>query len=58
MIFFSPFQVRPIADFAVKEIFSGLCELDEERFLLFEPFSKSTTFCKHGTLIKIKINIT
>ena len=30
MIFFSPFQVRTVADFAVKEIFIGLCELDEE----------------------------
>ena len=44
--------------FCYKEIFLGLWESDQEWFWLFEPFSKLRTFSKHGTLIKIKINIT
>ena len=62
MVLFSPFQVRAIANFAIKEIFIGLWELwsdfDKESFWLFEPLSKLKTFSKYGTLIKIKINIT
>ena len=62
MVLFSPFQVRAIANFAIREIFIGLWELwsdfDKESFWLFEPLSKLKTFSKYGTLIKIKINIT
>ena len=58
MVLFSPLQVRAIANFAIKEIFIGFWESDEEWFWLFETFSKLTTFYKCGTLIKIKINVT
>ena len=62
MVLFSPFQVRAIANFAIREIFIGLWELwsdfDKESFWLFEPFSNLKTFSKYGTLIKIKINVT
>ena len=58
MVLFSPFQVRAIVNFAIKKIFLGLWESDKEWFWLFEPFSKLTTFSKHGTMIKIKNNIT
>ena len=59
MVLFSPFQVRAIANFAIKEIFIGLWELwsdfDKESFWLFEPLSKLKTFSKYGTLIKLKL---
>ena len=43
--------------FLWRKFFNWLWAFDKELFGLFEPFSKlKKSFCKHLTLIKIKIN--